>query len=138
MHKLWMYAQEDNLRRKSNRAFYVWNSQRHSSRHFSIDPDLSELWLYWLLKKTILLKGTQMTPDQIAQLRTILKEVLDNFPQANYIEDCKSIRLLEQALALLPCETCNGTEIQKPKDGCGDCLAGDGNCFADCPCPDCQ
>ncbi len=36
-----------------------------------------------------------------------------------------------------PCTTCGGSSIKKPKDGCGECLAIDGNCQADCPCPDC-
>lgn len=47
-----------------------------------------------------------------------------------------------QALALLrqrpKCKTCEGSGIKKPDGGCGDCLAIDGNCRTDCPCPDCQ
>ncbi len=73
-----------------------------------------------------------MTPDQIIQLRTKLKKVAEMICMG----ECRT--LIYQALALLPCETCNGSEIKKPESGCGDCLAGDGNCFADCPCPDCQ
>ena len=44
----------------------------------------------------------------------------------------------DSILTLLPCETCNGTEIKPPEEGCGYCLAVDGSCWADCPCPDCQ
>jgi len=90
-----------------------------------------------------------MTPDQIAQLRQLLKEVLADFPKANYIEDCKKMRLLEQALALLPCPTCNGTSKKPRPKGqshcrlllCQDLNLSCGKCdfYIPCdPCPTCN
>ena len=74
------------------------------------------------------------------KIQQLITEVLNNFPKANYIEDCKSMRLLEQVLALLSCETCGGEgniggSGYEDKEGnyvepeivpCPDCL----------PCPD--
>ena len=52
-----------------------------------------------------------MTPDQIAQLRQKLNKVSDNLQLAEWGHfDNDSAILLEEALALLPCETCNGRE----------------------------
>ena len=94
-----------------------------------------------------------MTPVQITQLRQLLKEIHDSIlPRihtrysGNFKEFSTELvaarwacsEKVRQALALLPCPTCNGSEIKKPDSGCGVCLAGDGNCRAECPCPDCK
>ena len=57
-----------------------------------------------------------MTPDQITQLRQLIKEVREMIkcPHAKNVvpcDFCKRTRLLDEALALLPCPTCNGTGI---------------------------
>ncbi len=75
-----------------------------------------------------------MTLDQITQLRTLLEEIIttrvmccDGKPQGDYACDLH-IKIAEQALALLPCPTCNGREVVRtPEMGGGDM-----------PCPDCK
>lgn len=84
-----------------------------------------------------------MKPTDIAKIRQLLKSHCEKCrirDEHHYIkinacgiENCE----INAALALLPCPTCNGTGIKPPKDGCGYCLAVDGHCRADCPCPDC-
>jgi hypothetical protein len=80
-----------------------------------------------------------MTPDQIIQLRTKLISIITiTNTEPLTVSDGPIGYLAREALTLLPCPTCNDTKIKKPEDGCGKCLAEDGNCYADCPCPDCQ
>ncbi len=86
-----------------------------------------------------------MTLDQITQLRQLLKKArqeVRNLTPAGICyplyEELSVEKVIDEALALLPCLTCNGSEIKKPESGCGECLAGDGNCRAECPCPDCK
>ncbi len=90
-----------------------------------------------------------MTPDQITQLRTEnvnLKKVIllapgsdeENFTEKyhkwwdTYYREIRTpgcnLLSIEQALALLPCETCNGREVVRtPEMGGGDM-----------PCPSCK
>jgi len=92
-----------------------------------------------------------MIPDQIIQLRTLLKEAdkaltkwiadveeyqptgAEGFmAKAGFRNNSGSVQKpLTQALALLPCETCNGTE-KNMIDGCW------GMVHKEIPCPDCQ
>ena len=89
-----------------------------------------------------------MTPNQITQLRQLLFEIfaiadndeplpvegepLCSFPRIK--------NLAEQALALLPCETCNGTRFVQAE--CEACAIGVSHSPSECgggkPCPDCQ
>ena len=83
-----------------------------------------------------------MTPDQITQLRQLLKSHCKKCrirDDRHYIKisACGIIECdISKALALLPCPTCNGTEMVNT----GDADIGDGikrvGKFIDCP--DCQ
>ena len=90
-------------------------------------------------------KGTKMTPDQITQIRKLLKRAKQEIKSLTPAEICYPlygervpIHILDETLALLPCGTCGDTGIKAPENGCGVCLEIDGNCRVDCPCPDCQ
>jgi len=71
-------------------------------------------------------KGTKMTPDQIKNLRALLieaKETLEFSITRNSDGQVLCLENINQALALLPCPTCNDRYKQ---------IAGGS------PCPDCQ
>ena len=77
-----------------------------------------------------------MTPDQITQLRQLLKKARKVFWNDEgwtwyKVETVRVLPLIDQALALLPCPTCDGDEqILLPRVG----MPGvDWE-----PCPDCQ
>ena len=78
-----------------------------------------------------------MTPDQIIQLRILLFEIFaiadndepDDEPLCSFP---KIKKLADQALALLPCPTCNGTGKKMSTDFHGGTF---GNYL---PCSDCQ
>ena len=80
-----------------------------------------------------------MTPDQITQLRQVLKKAKAirkngmTFNDTYTVQDglAKICDCVDQALALLPCETCNGTG-KKLILGCW------GMVHKEIPCPDCQ
>ena len=67
------------------------------------------MWLYRRFS-TRQMKGTKMTPDQITQLRRILKDMcrISNTEPHNAADMAYGALALD-ALALLPCPTCNGT-----------------------------
>jgi hypothetical protein len=72
------------------------------------------------------------------EIRKLLKDAIDykaDYAYGYIIKKCK------EALALLPCETCNGTGIKpNPHDGdsCIICAESGGDCRVECPCPDCK
>lgn len=77
-----------------------------------------------------------MTPDQITQLRQLLKKIILDI---NLYKIVEAQVLLDRTLALLPCETCGdtklvdlvGTGFHKHDNGIGD----PPKLY---PCPDCQ
>ena len=87
-----------------------------------------------------------MTPDQIIQLRQLMFEIfaiadndeplpvegepLCSFPRIK--------NLAEQALALLPCETCNGTKRKTVFYPGQREFGGDASTSREIPCPDCK
>ena len=92
-----------------------------------------------------LLKGTKMTPDQITQLRQLLERARKVFWNDEgwtwyKVETAHVLPLIEKALALLPCPTCNGTKkVFLPESQAKDCPGY--SPFAptpSIPCPDCQ
>ena len=81
-------------------------------------------WIEELQAENVRLKGTKMTPDQINQLHQLLQTALcpnvtngcqDGIMPNPYgeMEQCQWCEMRKQALALLPCETCNDTETKK-------------------------
>lgn len=76
-----------------------------------------------------------MTPDQIIQLRQKLK-IAQAFYKNNFFHSCG--RTIDEALALLPCPTCNGTGREiKFSPGQRE-FGGDASSSYEIPCPDCQ
>ena len=76
-----------------------------------------------------------MTPDQITQLRTKVKRVIEIL-RIPVEYDLEADALLAQILALLPCPTCNGMGIMMRcvvKKDDGELLSQDPE-----PCPDCK
>ena len=83
-----------------------------------------------------------MTPDQITQLRQHLREIREMIvcPHGRNVNThcdfCKRTRLCDEALALLPCPTCNGMGIMMRcvvEKTTGELLSQDPE-----PCPDCK
>ena len=82
-----------------------------------------------------------MTPDQITQLRQLLEKARRAFWNDEgwtwyRVETTRVLPLIDQALALLPCPTCNGMGIMmrcviRKEDG--ELMSQDPE-----PCPDCQ
>ncbi|KKN56245.1 hypothetical protein LCGC14_0573900 [marine sediment metagenome] len=78
-----------------------------------------------------------MTPDQIIQLRQLIKEVREMIKcphDKNVVpcDFCKRTRLLDEALALLPCENCGGSGVEEFRD-----IESDGD-LTYRPCPRCR
>ena len=79
-----------------------------------------------------------MKPTDIAKIRHILKELKyceENHLIFNFGNKVISLAEINEALALLPCETCGGTGDSKAS--VIDDLSG-GIVDTDIPCPDCQ
>ena len=83
-----------------------------------------------------------MTPDQITQLRQLLKKAKKDVGNLTPAEICYPLygevsveKIIDKALAILPCETCNGTSKVHWNYGDPEVQA---IVKADCPCPDCK